>query len=87
MSDSQTYRENVKKADELRAAVPTKDLMMMAANGFLLAEDELTEVIRRLGERQRDLEDLLSVAKSLEVLSRKVRRLSERLMPEAADAG
>lgn len=72
-------------AEELRGQMPTHDLLLMSNNGFLLAHDELAEVIRRLGDRQRDLEELMSIAKSLEVLARKVKHLEKRLIPDAEE--
>lgn len=80
------YRRAAKRAaDELRGSVDTHELLLMSNNGFLLAHDELSEVIRRLGQRQKDLEELVSVAKSLEVLARKVKHLEQRLIPAAEE--
>ena len=69
----------------LQAGVPTGKLLTLCGNGFLVAELELTEVVARLGRRKQDLEDLLSIAKSMEVLHKKVRRLSEHLAPEVLE--
>lgn len=80
------YRKAAKRAaDELRTGVDTHALLLMSNNGFLLAHDELGEVIRRLGQRKEDLEELVSIAKSLEVLARKVARLEKRLQPAAEE--
>jgi hypothetical protein len=76
------YRAELRIAEQLRNGVPTAELLGMAQNGFLLAQDELRAVVMRLGERQRDMEDLLSIAKSMEVLSKKLSKLGARLAPE-----
>lgn len=78
------YRRLLKQAEEMRAKLPDAEILGMATNGFVLARDELVDVINRLGNRKRDIEELLSVAKSLEELARKVRRLAQRLVPEFA---
>jgi len=76
------YAAAEKQLHDLRRDIPTDQLAVMSYNGFLVAQDELTEVIRRLGDRRQDMDELLSIAKSLEVLARKVARLSKRLAPE-----
>jgi hypothetical protein len=40
----------------------------------------LTAVAEQLGRRKQDIDDLLSVTKSAQELSRKVKRLAERLL-------
>lgn len=86
MSDSEvnrrTYSETAQALDKMRMDIPTSELAVMSYNGFLLAQKELTEVITRLGDRRQDMDELLSIAKSIEVLAKKLARLSKRLAPE-----
>jgi hypothetical protein len=73
-------------AEEMRKNVPTPELLAMSQNGFILAYDELADVCARLGNRKAEIDELLSVAKSLAELAKKVVRLSRRLSPELFDS-
>lgn len=79
------YEEAQKAADLLRMRIPTDRLLTLSYNGFLLAEQEITDVVDRLGNRKRDLDELLSIAKTIQELAKKCKRMHQRLAHEMVD--
>jgi hypothetical protein len=82
---TEEYRRVLAQAERLRETVPPAELLRMSQHGFIIAHDDLAAVVKRLGQRQADITELLSVAKSMHELARKMRRMTERIAPELED--
>jgi hypothetical protein len=82
----QEYQSLLRQAEEMRERVPADVLIAMSRNGFVLSQQELLAVIQRLSDRRQDIDELLSIAKSLDVLARKMQKLSDRLVADVPDA-
>lgn len=70
------------KTRDVLALTPSLELLQAGERSFEVGYVQLAEIALRLGERKTDIEDLLSIVKSLNEVSRKVDRLAKRLTPE-----